>query len=148
MKGCVGCLGLIAFCTILVLGGGALKRAIDPQGGARDDARMAQIDREAAARRELLAKDPLAGLEFEICKKYQDSVRAQLLAPSTADFQSCVWHNDLVKYVGHGLYKVNFYVDAENAFGAKIRTSYYAEVDASVAPDGTRNLTVSYSDPH
>jgi hypothetical protein len=89
-----------------------------------DKARWADIDRKAAAHRALLATDPLAGDEFKMCKLLEDEVQSRLVAPSTADFESCVWHQPIT-YKGSGVYDGGFYVDAQNGFGAKLR-SYWA----------------------
>jgi hypothetical protein len=50
----------------------------------------------------------------------------RLKAPSTADFP---WYDeDNVQDEGNGRFVVSSYVDAENAFGAKIRVFFYCEV--------------------
>lgn len=51
----------------------------------------------------------------------QEFIKMQLKAPSTAEFQS--YSDELVKY-GNGTYQVTMDVDAENSFGAKIRSTY------------------------
>lgn len=53
-------------------------------------------------------------------------VRKSLKAPSTADFP---WYNpDHVKYRGDNTWVVHSYVDAQNSFGAKLRTWYICEL--------------------
>jgi hypothetical protein len=91
-----------------------------------DKARWAKADREAAAKRALEARDPKSGFEVRICRRAQEYVAAMLKAPSTSDFPSCVWRDD-VHYAGDGRYNFSSYVDAENSFGAKIRTYYDGE---------------------
>jgi hypothetical protein len=98
-----------------------------PEEASKDDARMAQIDGEAAARRDLHSRDPKSGQEFWICKGVQEQVEATLKAPATADFQSCVWHQSQVTYAGNGHYTFSSWVDAANSFGAQIRTYYDGE---------------------
>src|SRR4030042_1131474 len=52
----------------------------------------------------------------------QDFVKKQLKAPSTADFP---WYDDsFVTDLGGGRYIVSAYVDAQNSFGAQIRSNY------------------------
>lgn len=57
----------------------------------------------------------------------QDFVRANLKAPSTADFPSS-WSNSAPRDLGDGLWYVHSYVDSENAMGAKLRTFYICEL--------------------
>ena len=62
------------------------------------------------------------GLAYIWSKNY---VKQGLKAPSTAKFPSMGFTNDvIVRYLGNGQYYVRTYVDAENSFGAKIRTYY------------------------
>ncbi|MGA7241417.1 MAG: hypothetical protein WBY44_37385 [Bryobacteraceae bacterium] len=133
MKGCVGCLGIIVFSGVLVFAATHIWRAANPEEAAQEDARMAKIDREAAAHREFLAKHPEAGHEGEICREMQREVEARLKAPATADFPSCAWTAaSHVTYAGDGRYNFSSWVDAQNGFGANIRTYYDGEalVDA------------------
>lgn len=55
----------------------------------------------------------------------QDFCRNNLKAPSTAKFP---WVAPHVEDLGDGEYRVSSYVDAENSFGAKIRTNYICTV--------------------
>ncbi|MHB8183365.1 MAG: hypothetical protein ACYDDN_06400 [Candidatus Desulforudaceae bacterium] len=55
----------------------------------------------------------------------QEFCRNNLKAPSTAKFP---WTAQAVVDLGDGEYKVSSYVDAENSFGAKIRTNYICTV--------------------
>lgn len=52
-----------------------------------------------------------------------------LKAPATADFGPCAENDsDTVSHVGEGEYIVSSYVDAQNSFGAQIRTRYVARL--------------------
>ena len=52
----------------------------------------------------------------------QEFVKERLKAPATADFP---WYDEnFVKELGDNKFEVNAYVDAENSFGAKVRTNY------------------------
>lgn len=56
----------------------------------------------------------------------EEFVKQALKAPSTADFP---WYNsDRVKSMGNNKYVVHSYVDAENSYGAKLRTWYICEL--------------------
>lgn len=52
----------------------------------------------------------------------QSFVEKRLKAPSTADF--CSYSDATVTDLGDGRFRVSAYVDAQNSFGAKIRTNY------------------------
>jgi hypothetical protein len=56
---------------------------------------------------------------FVWCKLF---IETRLSSPSTASFSSLF--NSTITSVGIGSYRVTGYVDAQNAFGAKIRNSY------------------------
>jgi hypothetical protein len=66
---------------------------------------------------------------WDACHEAQQYISAALKAPTTAEFPSCV-HRDELTHIDRmgdkpGGYAVTTYVDAENSFGAKLR-SYYA----------------------
>lgn len=52
----------------------------------------------------------------------QDFMKQKLKAPSTAEFPG--YSDEYVTNLGGDEFKVNSYVDAENAFGAKIRVHF------------------------
>ena len=58
-----------------------------------------------------------------MCKEF---VEKTLKAPSTAEFQS--YNNFSASGTGEGPFQVSGYVDAENSFGAKIRTQFICEL--------------------
>jgi hypothetical protein len=63
----------------------------------------------------------------------EDAVKSQLKAPSTASFP---WYNDsFVTDNGDGTYTVSAYVDAENSFGAKIRSNWSCKVSGDNVSD-------------
>ncbi|OMP76145.1 MULTISPECIES: hypothetical protein [unclassified Chitinophaga] len=57
---------------------------------------------------------------FTISKNF---VRETLKAPGSADFPTLDFTSD---YMGENTYMVKSYVDAQNSFGAKLRTHYVA----------------------
>jgi hypothetical protein len=63
---------------------------------------------------------------FVMC---QEAVKRRLKAPATADFP---WYSDsFVRYLDVGRFRVSAYVDAENSFGAKIRSYYTCVVKST-----------------
>ena len=54
-------------------------------------------------------------------------VENRLKAPSTADFAS--HSNSTITEISNGRFRVRSYVDAENSFGAKVRTNFTAVVE-------------------
>lgn len=66
----------------------------------------------------------------------QEFVKDRLKAPASAEFP---WASeDRWKHLGDGKYLVNGYVDAQNAFGAKLRTNFVCTVQWQ--PDGRWKL--------
>lgn len=57
----------------------------------------------------------------------QDFMEDRLQAPSSADYPCC--YSDFVTYEGDRVYEVRSYVDAENAFGAKLRRDFLCRVE-------------------
>lgn len=72
--------------------------------------------------------DEMAGMAIYTTNRY---VTDQLKAPASADFQS----NPEVKYVGDSAFIVKGYVDAQNSFGANIRSYYTAKVKYQYGDD-------------
>jgi hypothetical protein len=58
-----------------------------------------------------------------------NAVRSELKAPSTASFPC--YDNSFVTDNNDGTYTVSSYVDADNSFGAKIRSNWNCTVDSS-----------------
>lgn len=71
-------------------------------------------------------------LRYDACYNATLHIKASLKAPSTADFPNCYRQDDLVntKPLGDkpGGYAVTTYVDAQNSFGAKIRSYFMCPV--------------------
>lgn len=57
----------------------------------------------------------------------QDFLEDRLQAPSTAYYPCC--YSDFVTYEGSRVYQVRSYVDAENAFGAKLRRDFVCRIE-------------------
>jgi hypothetical protein len=111
-------------------------KAIDPEQHtvelariAEEEAREAEEKRKAAEAEtaEMIAKEcgeKNASLAYVMS---QDFVKQQLRAPATADFPS--WPDEYrVSVLGNCQYQVQSYVDAQNGFGALIRSNYSAVV--------------------
>jgi len=68
------------------------------------------------------------GNKVEAFTMAEEFIKKRLKAPSTADFGG-IFHdyqdpNQIVVYEGGGNYKVTIWVDAQNSFGAKIRSHF------------------------
>lgn len=68
----------------------------------------------------------------------QQFVKERLLAPSTAEFPG--YDQDSVEYLGNGTFRVSSYVDAQNAFGVKLRHHYTCVLHKSREDDYTWTL--------
>ncbi|MBI3921313.1 MAG: hypothetical protein HY318_07850 [Armatimonadetes bacterium] len=65
----------------------------------------------------------------------QEYVKAALKAPSTAKFP---WYSDsFVSDLGGGRFEVRAYVDAQNAFGAMLRSNYTCVVSSTTGDHWT-----------
>lgn len=69
---------------------------------------------------------PDAGDPLEACGWCQVEVKEELKAPASAKFPSC--NRASIYKVAEGVYNVKSYVDAQNSFGAMIRTDYVCQV--------------------
>lgn len=72
----------------------------------------------------------------------QSFVEKRLKSPSTADFPYAHDEGVRISYQGECKHKIWAYVDAQNSFGATIRTKYYAEVQKEYGTDSWRLLDV------
>jgi hypothetical protein len=76
------------------------------------------------------SRDPALGgqetLAFVMC---QTPVSAQLRAPSNARFPYITAPGVRAEHIGDGVYKVRGFVDAQNGFGAMIRTQWTCEIE-------------------
>jgi hypothetical protein len=76
----------------------------------------------------------------------QTFVKRQLKAPSTADFPTMGIDDVSVSSSGHCEFTVVAYVDAQNSFGAKLRTPYVAVVKAPETGDEWTLKSLSLDD--
>lgn len=116
----MGCAVFIGFGFLMVLMGGILGGF---EGGSSTPARPAVASKELVAAR--------------LCRMANDAVRARLKAPSTADFPSCGWSMDQYTITASPDMKeaaVIGYVDAQNGFGAKLRSRYVVNFKTAGAP--------------
>jgi hypothetical protein len=77
-----------------------------------------------------------SGDEIAAYTMSQTFVKRELQSPGTAEFPSLLWEKRDVRVTydtSTGLYTVRAWVDAENAFGAKIRTNHIAVVQQTGA---------------
>ncbi|NFH40674.1 hypothetical protein [Clostridium sporogenes] len=73
----------------------------------------------------------------------QEEVKNKLKAPSTAKFP--IYDESFVEQIDSTHYKVNCYVDAENGFGAKIRSNYTCDIEYEYEDDSSysiKNLSI------
>ena len=70
----------------------------------------------------------------------QTFVKKRLKSPSTADFPYMSSEGVSVFYQGECKHQIFAYVDAQNSFGAMLRTEYYAEVQNEKGTDTWRLL--------
>lgn len=73
---------------------------------------------------------PIAGQGDETlaCMMAQKFMANQLKAPASAKFPNCT--RDAASFAGNGEFIVSSYVDAQNSFGASIRTSFVMRVQS------------------
>ena len=112
-----------------------------------------QLERAEQAKKLALAKaeqDKVEAAEqrLELCDRAavnayvmtQDQVRARLRSPSSAKFP---WITDIVaKHTGNCKYQIIAYVDAQNGFGAMLRTYYQAKMQYYPERKAWRTLSV------
>jgi len=104
----IGCLVLIAIVVLLALG---------PCRGSQD-----------SGKHTAMGPDKISAFVMS-----QEFVKDRLKAPGTAKFP---WYDEsFVDDLGGGRFRVTAYVDAENSFGAKLRTHYTCVLSSS---DGDR----------
>jgi hypothetical protein len=89
------------------------------------EARMGDLTRRVSQEVPLEDKGSKIGAFFAA----KDYVRTSLKAPSTADFGGLFFGetqnpNECVSDLGDGVFEVKIWVDAENSFGAKLRTNF------------------------
>ena len=144
--------GLLGFCGLIVLSadGIALEspeardarlaeetrqqrvRAVERQQAAIDDDRRAKEDAK-------LARLDACTVEIQAFAVSQDAVRVKLKAPSTASFP---WTPIRAQHTGDCRFQVLAYVDAQNGFGAMIRSNYIATLTYAPDTNGWRLTSV------
>jgi len=72
----------------------------------------------------------------------QGFVADQLKSPASADFPYAHDNGVKIVYQGDCKHKVWAYVDAQNSFGALMRTKYYAEIQNEYGKDTWRLLDI------
>lgn len=113
-SGSSGCLGVILLVfTVLVLIGLLKDSSKTPEQKAQE-----KINRED----KYCNNDNT--MAFVMAK---DFVEKSLKAPSTASFPWTTLDSEITN-IGDCTYTVRSYVDSENSFGAKVRTSYFAKI--------------------
>lgn len=133
-SGCVGCLGMLALLFVFFgfFVNNKKPAAVAPAG---------QPPAPAAAATEPQAPSPaevkaaISSKKREVWAYAKEAVRPLLKSPSTADFGS-VWgeYQDPDRNVSidaNGIYTVRGWVDATNAFNAKIRTNWIVALKES-----------------
>jgi hypothetical protein len=69
-------------------------------------------------------------MAYIICQLY---VEDRLKAPSTADFPSSLSTD--IRDLGNNVFEIRSYVDAQNSFGAMIRTNWYCKIQYIGTPE-------------
>jgi hypothetical protein len=84
--------------------------------------------------------EDIGSMDVDAYVMSQDFITKQLKAPATADFP--VGSDGHVKYEGDSVFYVNSYVDAQNSFGANIRTNYSGRIKY-MGKDNWRNISLN-----
>lgn len=112
--GSLCCLVLFVAVLGLILGP-TIRRGVHPEGAIRPPA--------------VPAKDwDSSSAKIEAFVMSQEFMKRRLKAPGSAEFP---WYSDSevsVLHRGNGVFQVNAYVDAQNSFGAKLRTRYACQL--------------------
>lgn len=124
-NGCLGCLSVVVGAVALLV----LYVWLSAPSPA-EKARSAAIDSEK------LCADSRSA--YSVSQKFAAKL---LKAPSTAKFPE--YREISVKYVGNCIHQVDAFVDAQNSFGAQIRTKYHAEVQNQKGSDNWKALDVT-----
>jgi len=144
----LGC-GVVAACGLLLLAAVMWRQhrmATDPEYAARDAARVEQIRRESAERdaaREEEQKAAGAGkweeyrtgssdARYDAYAAARELVRGLLKAPSTADFAR--YDAARIRIDDRGRFVVLVEVDAQNSFGAVIRSRFVCPMTVEPGP--------------
>lgn len=74
----------------------------------------------------------------------QEFVKKRLKAPSSAEFPYISSEGVSVIYLGECKHNISAYVDAQNSFGAKIRTRYSAQIQYDKGTDKWWLLAIEF----
>lgn len=110
-RGCFGCFTLVVFIIVVFL--------------------MTRSPSESPQERERRrSDDALAQRKMEAFRAAESLIRQQLKAPSTAEFPSPVWNSEEIRFIDGdgGSITVTAWVDAQNTFGAKLRSRWLCVV--------------------
>jgi hypothetical protein len=100
---------------------------IEAERNKQEEAKRKQEEDEAKRKKqEEENKEDINDSIARMCAK--NYIEANLKAPSTADFP---WFDWQVKKTGENEYLVKSYVDAQNSFGAQIRTNFLCKVSVT-----------------
>lgn len=127
---------LLLFALIAVLAQLAERResSITPQQRAdRDEKRMA-AEAESAAKR-AAQREKACSAEIPAYVMAQSFVEKRLKAPSTAKFPLITADGVKTQYLGECIHNIVGYVDAQNGFGAVLRTRYQVKLKNNPVDD-------------
>lgn len=129
-------------------------QTIDPEQHQVEAARIAEEEAQKQKERRQQAAAEIANKRAKECGEKnelsayimsQRFVKRQLRAPATADFPS--WPDEYrVRVIGDCKYQVQSYVDAQNGFGALIRSNYSAVMQLYPESGGWVALKVDVND--
>lgn len=71
-------------------------------------------------------KEDISKLDVDAYVMSEEFIKKQLKAPATADFPG--GSDGRVKYLGDSIFYIDSYVDAQNSFGANLRSNYSGKV--------------------
>ncbi|HTV69657.1 MAG TPA: hypothetical protein VMF90_14070 [Rhizobiaceae bacterium] len=145
--GFVGLLFMSAFGNILrALEDPEVRQARLVEEARREQLRIVE-QRKASAEAAKQAKEDAKAARLDACSRAeiqafavsQDAVRARLKAPSTASFP---WTPIRAEHTGNCKFHVLAYVDAQNGFGAMVRSNYVATLNYEPETKGWRVTSV------
>lgn len=97
----------------------------------------AKLRVKAEEKRQMEAKRLEHDLPFALCYYAEEAVKASLKSPASAKFSSCV-ENEVRGDETKGTYWVKGHVDAQNSFGALLRSRYIVRIHTT----DKKNFTV------
>jgi hypothetical protein len=94
-----------------------------------------EADSEKAKISKMMPEERCSRYEHRASYRAEALVKERLKAPSTAKFPSSSEVSFSLDDSGNCIYEVRSYVDAQNSFGAQIRTDYYVRLKWESAAD-------------